>query len=148
MVSFMIDSSIISESYFKSKKLYKLEFQIPPASEVWSLFDSDTVSDINKDIEEGLLESIDSLFKEGRFIMLFDWHRDEELCLDIEDAYLEFVNDKKPSKLLGQWRYVRSAREVTLEWDVPDWFVNSESQCIVDLDEIRNTVKDWFIYSE
>jgi hypothetical protein len=144
----MIDSSIISESYFKSKKLYKLEFQIPPASEVWSLFDSDTVSDINKDIEEGLLESIDSLFKEGRFIMLFDWYRDEELCLDIEDAYLEFVNDKKPSKLLGQWRYVRSAREVTLEWDVPDWFVNSESQCIVDLDEIRNTVKDWFIYSE
>ena len=48
---------------------------------------------------------------------------------------------------MGKWRYVRSERKVALEWDVPDWFANGESQCIVDMDEIRNTVKDWYMSS-
>ena len=147
MVSFMVDSSLISESYSKSEKLYKLNFEIPQASTLWALFDSSTVSDINEDIEKDLLSSIDSLFEEGRFITLFDWLFDEDLIEEIESAYWEFVNSKAPSELMGKWRYVRSEWKVALEWNVPDWFANGESQCIVDMDQIRSTVKDWYMGS-
>jgi hypothetical protein len=137
------------ESYSESEQLYTLKFEIPPAVELWAFFDKDTVSEINTKIENDLLKSFDGIFKKGGFISLFDWGENDDLIVEIDDAYYK----SKPSgtfEVLGKWTYLRKGRIASLEWQVPDWFAEADDKnhSMSDFDEIYNSVKDWFVFSD
>jgi len=133
------------ETFQASKKQYTLEFELPPVDALWSLFDADTTPDINCD--QSLLSSFDTLFNEGRFITLFDWNGYGDVGEDINDAYQAFLDKQTASSLLGEWTYLREGRAISLEWQVPSWFLENSDHKICDMDEIRNTLKDWYVYS-
>jgi hypothetical protein len=149
MTKSLVDLFDFDESYSENEQLYSLKFEIPPAAELWALFDKDTVSTINEKIEDSLLESIDDTFKKGRFISMFHWGEEEELGIEINEA----CHKSKPSgtfEVLGKWTYLRKGRIASLEWQVPDWFAEADDKnhSMSDFDEIYNSVKDWFVFSD
>ena len=142
----MIELFSFEEQFSAGSRVYVLSLKIPDASLILAMFEQDTESKITDQIEEDLLKMFDALFKEGRFIFLYDFIEDEELADEINDAVLEFCNSKKPSDLLGTWDYSRNAKNVLLRWNTPEWFKRESGRChIDDYGPIRSICKDWFI---
>ena len=133
--------------YSATTKIFTMKFEIPEAQTLWSLFDEESVSDIDEKAEKNLLRRFDSLFNSGHFLFLVDWGPcdDDEEFLDIEEAiYKRKPNETLP--ILGEWNYSRDNRLVSLEWHTPDWYTDKSAN-ICDFDELRNLVKDWYINS-
>lgn len=142
----MIELFSFEEQFFAESRVYVLSLKIPDASLILAMFEQDSESKITDQIEEDLLEMFDELFKEGRFIFLYDYIEDEELADEIDDAVWEFCNRKKPSDLLGTWDYSRNAKNVLLRWSTPEWFKRDSGRCqLNDYGPIRSICKDWFI---
>jgi len=137
-----------NQHFNEGNRVYTLSFDIPEASDIWSLFDEDTVSSITDDVEENLLKRFDSVFERGLFISMYDWGDDIELAEEIDDTCWEYYDDHKPSKLLGSWNYSREGRYVSLVWNVPEWFQSQGGDdYICDFQDIRSLCKDWYINS-
>ena len=135
-----------NQHFNEENRVYTLSFDIPEASDIWSWFDEDTVSSITDDVEENLLKRFDSVFERGLFISMYDWGDDIELGDEINDAYWEYIFDRKPSKLLGTWNYSSEGRLVSLVWNVPEWFQSQDDDnYICDFHAIDSLCKDWYV---
>jgi hypothetical protein len=139
-----------TETFNKEERVFYLSYKIPEATAVGSYFHNEPVTHVSEDAEQALINMFNSFAKYGEFIQFYCGDSGISDYEAVEDARMELMEslERVPSALLGSWEYSRKDREISIRWNVPDWFQGHESIHEADQSELEDKCKDWYISFE
>lgn len=124
------------EKYDDQSRIYKLEFHIPEASTVCTLFEEGTPTEA---MAENLAKRFDAFFKNGEFIFMF-----EPTVDGVDEAIWDYSDRNRSPEILGSWVYSRNDRLCSLAWNTPEWFEDLyDGVYIVDKQGLFEICNDW-----